>query len=158
MNRVCRLIQLVGVDEVFNLSPQHVDSEHKPPPPPPPPTRPRITTDTNRVKGDNAKSLPLVEQADEAPDETMSDTNSDQHQVGLANLSSGTPPGRFSHPGVTSGNRSVKSILLPGGRLWARILNQVVPRFTREIFPPEKGDLFFFGMEYCALTSIHPAG
>jgi len=97
------------VDEVFNLSPQHVGSEHKPPPPPPPPTRRRITTrnaGTDRVKGDDTKSPPHVpavkqtpvEQVDEALDETTSDRNPDQDQVCLANLSHGTHQSRFSHP------------------------------------------------------------
>lgn len=87
MNRVCRLVQCVRVDESFNLSPQHVDSEHKPPPPRPP-TRLLVGTksaDTNRVKGGDAKSPPHapVEQADGAPDETASDANSDRDQVSL---------------------------------------------------------------------------
>ena len=99
---------LVGwVDEVFNLSPQHVDSEHKPSPPPPP-TRPHITTksgDPNCVNGGDAKSPPHapavkltpVGPGDEGSDKTTSDTNSDQDQVGLAGLSSGTVEGRTSH-------------------------------------------------------------
>ena len=149
MNRVCHLVQRVGMDEVFNLSPQHVESEHKPPPPPPR-TRPRITTkrgDPSCVKGD-AKSpshvpavkSPPVERADGAPDEITSDAGSDQDQVGPASLSPGTAEGHISHSGVTAGNYSVKSTLLSGGGLWARILNQGIPRYAREILPPEKGD------------------
>jgi len=148
MNRVCRLVQSVGVDEVFNLSPQHVDSEHKLPPPPPS-TRPRVTTksgDSTRVKGSDARSPPhvFVEPADEVSDNTRSDTNSGQDQVGLVSLSSGTAEGHISHSGVTAGK-----IILPGGGLWARILNQGVPRYTREILPPEGDHFFWYGIS-CA--------